>query len=354
MGGDEFVIPLTQLERAEDAAIIARKILRAVAAPHIIDDKSLDISVSVGGSTFPDYGLDSESLLSQADAAMYEAKLRGRNGYEFFRKDMSIRVAKRLLLERDLRYALGRNEFLLHYQPKVNLRTGRITGMEALLRWQHPERGMVFPGSFIPIAEECGLIVPIGQWVLLEACTQSRAWSDAGLGTVPVAVNVSAAEFLAKDFLSGVRAVLIDSGVEPQNLELELTESVLMEDAESAVVTLLALKGMGVSLAIDDFGTGFSSFTYLRRFPVDTLKVDQSFVQEISADPEGITLVSAMINIGKSLNRRVIAEGVETRSQFDFLRQHGCNEGQGYFFSRPLAAQLAGSFFETGLQKASH
>jgi diguanylate cyclase (GGDEF)-like protein len=350
MGGDEFVILLSQVENAEDAAITARKILRAVAAPHIIDNKSLDINVSIGGSTYPGAGQDAESLLSQADAAMYEAKQHGRNRYEFFRSDMRARLATRLLLEGDLRYALGRKEFLLHYQPKINLTTGLVTGMEALIRWLHPKQGMLLPAAFVPIAEECGLILPIGQWVLLEACRQSRAWSDSGLGVMPVAVNVSAVEFQGKDFLSGVRAALIATGMEPQNLELELTESVLMQDAESAVVTLLALKAMGVRLAIDDFGTGYSSFTYLRRFPVDTLKVDQSFVQEITADTEGKTMVDAMINIGKSLNHRVIAEGVETRSQLDFLQRHGCGEGQGYYFSHPVLAEQAGSLFKSDLQ----
>ena len=351
MGGDEFVILLSQLEHAEDAAITARKILRAVAAPHIIDNKSLDMNVSIGGSTYPDAGQDAESLLSQADAAMYEAKQHGRNRYEFFRSDMRVRLATRLSLEGDLRYALGRNEFVLHYQPKIDLKTGLITGMEALIRWQHPERGMLLPAAFVRIAEECGLILPIGQWVLLEACRQSRAWRDAGLGVMPVSVNVSAVEFQGKDFLSGVRAVLIATGMEPQNLELELTETVLMQDAESAVVTLLALKTMGVRLAIDDFGTGYSSFTYLRRFPVDTLKVDQSFVQEITADLQGTTMVHAMINIGKSLNQRVIAEGVETRSQLDFLQHHGCGEGQGYYFSNPVVAGEAESLFKSDLQK---
>jgi diguanylate cyclase (GGDEF)-like protein len=353
MGGDEFVILLSQVEHAEDAAITARKILRAVAAPHIIDNKSLDINVSIGGSTYPGAGQDAESLLSQADAAMYEAKQHGRNRYEFFRSDMRERLATRLLLEGDLRYALGRNEFLLHYQPKINLKTGLITGMEALIRWRHPERGILLPAAFVPIAEECGLMLPIGQWVLLEACRQSRAWSDSGLGVMPVAVNVSAVEFQGKDFLSGIRAVLIATGMEPQHLELELTESVLMQDAESAVVTLLALKAMGVRLAIDDFGTGYSSFTYLRRFPVDTLKVDQSFVQEITADPEGTTMVSAMISIGKSLNQRVIAEGVETRLQLDFLQRHGCGEGQGYYFSHPVVAEHAGTLFKACSRQAA-
>jgi diguanylate cyclase (GGDEF)-like protein/PAS domain S-box-containing protein len=350
LGGDEFVILLSQVEREEDADVSARKILRALAGSHTIDNKNLDISVSIGVSTYPSDGADAEHLMNKADTAMYEAKKRGRNNYQFFRRDMQVRLADRQLLEGDLRYALGQNEFLLHYQPKFNLQTGQITGVEALIRWVHPQRGMVPPAQFVPIAEECGLILPIGRWVLLEACRQARAWSDSGLGVVPVAVNVSAAEFGDKDFISGVRAVLIATGVEPANLELELTESVLMQDAESTVRTLGALKAMGVTLAIDDFGTGYSSFTYLRRFPVDALKLDKSFVQEITEDPGDATIVSAMINIGKSLNQRVIAEGVETRGQLKFLQSHGCDEGQGYYFSHPVVAEQAGTLLEAGIR----
>jgi diguanylate cyclase (GGDEF)-like protein/PAS domain S-box-containing protein len=351
LGGDEFLILLSQVEHAEDAAVTARKILRAIASPHIIDNKSLDINVSIGGSTYPADGQDAETLVSRADIAMYEAKQHGRNSYQSFRKDMTTRLAKRVLLEADLRSALGRNEFLLHYQPKIDLQTGQVTGMEALIRWQHPQWGMLLPATFVPIAEECGLILHIGQWVLVEACKQAREWSDSGLGVVPISVNVSAVEFQSKDFLSGVRAALIATGMEPQNLELELTETVLMQDAESAVVTLLALKAMGVRVAIDDFGTGYSSFTYLRRFPVDTLKVGQSFVQEITADPEGSTLVGAMISIGKSLKQRVVAVGVETASQLDFLQRHGCGEGQGSYFSSPVVAEQAARLFKSGVQE---
>ena len=351
MGGDEFVVLLSQVENGEDAAVSAQKILRALAQPHIIDNKSVDVSVSVGVSTYPSDGPDAESLMNKADTAMYEVKQRGRNNYQFFRRDMHARLADRQLLERDLRYALGRNEFLLHYQPKFNLQTGQITGVESLIRWEHPERGTVCPGTFVPIAEECGLILAIGRWVLLEACRQARAWSDAGLGVVPVAVNVSACEFGDKDFVSGVRAALIATGVEPANLELELTESVLMQDAESTVRTLVALKAMGVRLAIDDFGTGYSSFTYLRRFPVDALKLHQSFVQEITVDPGDATIVDAMINIGKSLKQRVIAEGVETRAQLHFLQRHGCAEGQGYYFSRPVIAGQVGKLLQSGLRE---
>ena len=349
LGGDEFVVLLSQVEHAEDAAFSARKILRALTAPHTIDNKNLDINVSIGVSTYPSDGQDAEGLINRADNAMYEAKQHGRNNYQFFRREMHARLAERQSLEADLRCALGRNEFLLHYQPKISLQTGQITGAEALIRWLHPQRGMMYPAQFVPVAEECGLILPIGQWVLLEACKQARAWSDAGLGVVPIAVNVSAAEFGAKDFLSGVRAVLIATRVAPQNLELELTESVLMHDAEAAVVTMVALKAMGVQLAIDDFGTGYSSFTYLRRFPSDALKLHQSFVQEITADPGDAKIVSAMINIGRSLKQRVIAEGVETRAQMNFLQRHGCSEGQGFYFSRPVAAEQAAELFRAGM-----
>lgn len=352
LGGDEFVILLSQVEHAEDAAFSARKILRALAAPHTIDNKSLDINVSIGVSTYPNDGQDAEGLMNRADNAMYEAKERGRNNYQFFRHEMHARLAERQSLEADLRCALGRNEFLLHYQPKLSLQTGEITGVEALIRWLHPQRGIIYPAQFVPIAEECGLIVPIGQWVLLETCKQAQAWRDSGLGVVPVSVNVSAAEFGAKDFLSGVRAVLIATGVQPEHLELELTESVLMRDAEGAVVTLVRLKAMGVQLAIDDFGTGYSSFTYLRRFPSDALKLHQSFVQEITADPADAAIVSAMINLGRSLKQRVIAEGVETRAQLKFLQHHGCGEGQGFYFSPPVVAERVGRLFKDGIREA--
>jgi EAL domain-containing protein (putative c-di-GMP-specific phosphodiesterase class I) len=281
---------------------------------------------------------------------MYEAKEQGRNNYQFFRHEMHEQLVERQVLEADLRYALGRSEFLLHYQPKLDLQTGQITGVEALIRWQHPERGLIYPGQFITIAEECGLIIPIGQWVLLEACKQAKAWRDSGLGIIPVSVNVSAAEFGGKDYLSGVRTVLIATGVEPQHLELELTESVLMRDAEAAVETMIKLKAMGVQLAIDDFGIGYSSFAYIRRFPSDALKLDQSFVREIAADSVDASIVSVMINLGLNLKQRVIAEGVETGAQFKFLQLHGCGEGQGHYFSPPVAAEHAELLFENGIK----
>jgi diguanylate cyclase (GGDEF)-like protein/PAS domain S-box-containing protein len=346
LGGDEFVILLSQIEHHEDAAIIIRKTLRALAAPHIVDDKSLNINVSMGSSSFPADGTDSRTLLNKATAAMCEAKLHAPNTCQLFREEMQERISDRQLLETDLRCALGRNEFVLHYQPKVSLLTGQITGLEALIRWVHPKRGIVPPLQFVPIAEECGLILPMGRWVLLESCKQAQAWSDSGLESPPIAVNVSWTEFGDKDFVSGVRAVLISTGVKPSSLELELTESVLMRDTESAMRTMNALKLMGVRLAIDDFGTGYSSFSYLKRFPVNALKLDQSFIREITQNEADATIVSAMIKVGNALGQSVVAEGVETLAQAEFLRNQGCDEAQGYFFSRPVDSEQAGKLLE--------
>jgi diguanylate cyclase (GGDEF)-like protein/PAS domain S-box-containing protein len=350
-GGDEFVVVLSSIGQSEDAALSVTKIISAISAPYSIDQHDLHVSVSVGISIYPDDGVEAEALIQNADNAMYKAKEKGINTYRFFKEEMNVQAVQRQSLEASLRHALERHEFELHYQPKINLQSGQTTGVEALIRWRHPERGLIPPGEFIPVAEGCGLIVPIGRWVLLEACRQARAWRDSGLPGVAVAVNVSAIEFLAKDFLSGVRAALIATGVEPRNLELELTETVLMRDAESTVDTLHALKAMGVQLAVDDFGTGYSSFSYLRRFPLDALKIDQSFVHEITGNPDDATIVSAMISIGKNLKQRVIAEGVETRKQLNFLQTQGCGEGQGYYFSRPAVAERFAKLLETGISE---
>ena len=349
LGGDEFVVLLYQVEHAEDAAFISKKILSSLAEPFSIDQKHLDISASIGVSTYPGDGQDAESLLHKADTAMYAAKKLGRNNCQFFKAAMQARILERQSLEGSLRHALSRNEFTLHYQPKTDLKTGEIAGVEALLRWKHPTRGLISPLQFVPIAEETGLIVPIGQWVLLQACQQSRAWMDAGIPPVRIAVNVSAAEFMAKDFLSGVRAALISTGVDPHNLELELTETVLMRDAESAVRILHALKAIGVQLAVDDFGIGYSSFSYLQRFPLDALKIDRTFINEISEAGEGATILSAMIDIGLSLKHRVIAEGVETVEQLQFLKKKGCSEGQGYLFCHPMIAEKFAEFLQCGV-----
>ena len=277
-GGDEFLVMLSEIEHAEDAARWAEKLLVALTMPHSVDNHDLHITVSIGISIYPQDGQDAETLIKSADTAMYHAKENGRNNYQFFKQEMNVRVVERQALEAGLRRALERREFVLHYQPKIDLRTGAITGAEALIRWQHPEQGLVPPAQFVPIAEDCGLIVPIGQWVLHEACRQSRAWLNAGTPPVPMAVNISAVEFRAKGFVEGVVASLKQNGLDPSALELELTESVLMHSAESNADTLHELKAMGVQLAIDDFGTGYSSLSYLRRFP-DRRVEDRSVVR---------------------------------------------------------------------------
>jgi diguanylate cyclase (GGDEF)-like protein/PAS domain S-box-containing protein len=338
-GGDEFVVLLSEIEHAEDAARSAEKMLMALAAPHTIAGKELHITGSIGISIYPDDGRDAETLIRCADTAMYHAKDKGRNNCQFFTQEMNVRAVERQFLETNLRRALERREFVLHYQPKVDLGTQAITGVEALIRWRHPERGLIPPALFVPVAEECGLIVPIGRWVLHEACRQAQAWIDAGLAALPIAVNISAAEFQGKDFLEGVRATLEETRLNPRYLELELTESVLMQDADTTAAVLFALKALGVRLAIDDFGTGYSSLSYLRKFPIDTLKIDQSFVREITAGSRDDTIVSAIISMGKTLKQRVIAEGIETGEQLAFLQRQHCGEGQGYHFGRPVCAE---------------
>jgi diguanylate cyclase (GGDEF)-like protein/PAS domain S-box-containing protein len=336
LGGDEFVILLSELDHVEDAVIAANKVLSALAAPHRVAQHDLDVTVSIGVSTFPFDGQDAETLIKNADTAMYHAKENGRNNYQFFEQGMNDRAVGRQVLEGSLRHALERQEFVLHFQPKVNLETGAITGSEALIRWLHPDRGLVPPAQFVPIAEDSGLILPIGQWVLREACRQARAWLDGGLGPMPVAVNISTLEFRSKHFLEGIRAILLETGLPPHFLELELTESVLMQHPESTVSVLRALKSIGVRLAVDDFGTGYSSLSYLRRFPIDVLKLDRSFVHDIaSPETNDASIVSAVITMGKSLKYRVIAEGVETEEQLAFLQAHRCDEGQGFYFSPP-------------------
>ncbi|MEO8598978.1 MAG: EAL domain-containing protein [bacterium] len=348
-GGDEFVLLLPVIERPEDAARSARKILAAMALPHRIDSHDLYISVSIGISIYPDDGLDAETLIKNADIAMYCAKENGRDNYKFFEQIMNVEAVQRQSIEASLRRALDRQEFVLHYQPKINLSSGAIVGVEALIRWQHPHYGLLPPAKFVPIAEDCGLILPIGRWVLREACRQAHAWRQAGLPPITVAVNTSALEFRAKDFLENMRTILKDTCLEPHILELELTESVLMRDAESTNAVLHALADLGVKLAIDDFGTGYSSLSYLWRFPIDTLKIDQSFVNQISSNPDHATIVSAVIKMGKSLKKRVIAEGVETPEQHAFLLAQDCDEGQGYYFGLPVAADALATLLQTGV-----
>jgi diguanylate cyclase (GGDEF)-like protein len=347
-GGDEFVILLSDVKHAADAAISAGKIISEIKKTHSIGEHRLRVTVSIGLSTYPEDGQDSDTLIKNADTAMYHAKQCWRDNYQFFKPNMSLRAIERQSLEGQLRYALGRQELLLHYQPKVNLKTGAITSVEALIRWQHPERGLLLPGQFLTIAEDTGMIVAIGQWVLREACRQTREWLDAGLLAVPVAVNISSLEFRSEQFLEGVQVALKNTCLDPRYLELELTETVLMQHAGSSANALRQLKAIGVRLAVDDFGTGYSSLSYLTRFPIDALKLDQSFVRDITSTDDAI-VIRAVISMGKSLKHTVIAEGVETPEQLAFLQAHGCEEGQGYYFSRPVVAQQFAKLLSTGI-----
>jgi diguanylate cyclase (GGDEF)-like protein/PAS domain S-box-containing protein len=347
-GGDEFVVLLSEMQQSEDAAVAARRILQAVAEAHPIDQHDLHVTTSIGVSVYPSDGLDAETLIKNADTAMYQAKENGRQSYQFFKPSMNVRAVERQSIEESLRRALERREFALHYQPKVNLRTGAIIGAEALIRWTHPTRGSVPPAQFIPVAEDCGLILPIGAWVLRKACEQARAWVDASLPETTMAVNVSAMEFRDENFLGGVFAILSDTGLDPRSLELELTESVLMKRAETTASILQTLRERGVRVAIDDFGTGYSSLSYLRKFPVDALKIDQSFVRQIGAGDD-TTIVTAVIGMARSLKLRVIAEGVETVEELEFLRAHRCDEAQGHYFSRPLPPQQFATLLRTGM-----
>jgi diguanylate cyclase (GGDEF)-like protein/PAS domain S-box-containing protein len=338
-GGDEFVVVLSELEHAEDAAIGAQKIIAALARPVTLAGHELHVTVSIGISVYPDDGHDAEALLKSADMALYHAKDQGRDCYQFFKPDLNVRAVERQSIEAGLHSALDKREFELFYQPKMNLKTGVVVGAEALIRWRHPDRGLVEPAQFVPIAEDCGLIRPIGRWVVHEACRQAQAWQDAGLRSIPVSVNISAAEFRHQSFLKSIVDILKETCLDPRYLEIELTERVLMAHIEVTSSVLHALKTLGVQLTIDDFGTGWSSLSYLRQFPIDALKVDKSFVQEITSGSTAAPIVSAVISMGKSLKHRVIAEGVETRDQLTFLQAADCDEGQGYYFSRPLVAQ---------------
>jgi diguanylate cyclase (GGDEF)-like protein/PAS domain S-box-containing protein len=337
-GGDEFVILLSSVAHAADAALSAQKLLTVVGMPHRVEEHDLQVTVSVGISIYPDDGTDAETLVRSADIAMLNAKDNGRNNYQFFRPAMNEHALERQSIEGSLRHALDRGEFVLHYQPKLDLVTETLTGAEALIRWRQPQRGIVFPQDFIPIAEQCGYIVPIGRWVLREACRQRRNWLDAHLAAIPIAINISAVELRSNNFVDHVRAILQETELEPRYLEFELTETAFMQDSQSTIAVLRALKDMGIQLTLDDFGTGYSSLSYLKRFPINALKIDKSFVRGVCTDSDDSKLVSAVINLGRSFHLQVIAEGVETREQFTALQELNCAEGQGYYFQKPIAA----------------
>jgi diguanylate cyclase (GGDEF)-like protein/PAS domain S-box-containing protein len=348
-GGDEFVVLLSEMEHSEGAGITLRRLLQAVARPYSIDQHDLHVTACMGVSTYPDDGLDAETLFKNADTAMYQAKEKGRQSYEFFKPAMNVRAVERQSIEGNLRRALERQEFALHYQPKIDLRTGEISGAEALIRWIHPTLGSVSPAQFIPIAEDTGLILPIGNWVLRETCKQARMWIDAGLPLGTMGVNISAMEFRNENFLEGVFAILKDTGLDPTSLELELTESVLMRRPEIAASILEALRTKGVRVAVDDFGTGYSSLSYLQKFSIDALKIDQSFVRRITSDDT--TIVTAVISMARNLKLRVVAEGVETLKELDFLQALECDEAQGYYFSRPVVPEQFAKLLKTGISE---
>lgn len=350
-GGDEFVVLLAEIDSVNDAVLTAGKLIEAMAESFVIKAQTLHVSVSIGVSLFPDDGRDIEALLKNADTAMYHAKKNGRNNYQLFAPDMNVRAVARQSVEMAMRQALEQSRLVLHYQPKVNLETGAITGAEALVRLQASGLPLMHPAHFVSVAEDCGLIVPIGKWVLQEACRQTVEWLKSGMSVSQVAVNVSAVEFHGKDFLAGVRAVLNDTGMDPCHLELELTESGLMQDTQRTIAVLHALKEMGIRIAIDDFGTGYSSLSYLRRFPIHSLKVDQSFVQDIHAGSGDVILVDAIIAMGKSLKLGVVAEGIETLEQVRYLRSRHCTEGQGYYFGRPMESAEFAVLLASGLGK---
>ena len=337
LGGDEFVVFVPEVDSIESLSLVAQKIVEALSVPYLLGDSELQVTPSIGISVAPDDGEDPRTLMRNADAAMYHAKDLGRNNFQFFAQTMNVVVRERLSIENDLRRALEHGEFVLFYQPQVNCRTGQVTGMEALIRWQHPRRGMVPPNDFIQVAEETGIIVQIGAWVLREACLQARIWHDQGLD-IRIGVNLSARQFGQADLMSQVNAAIAVSGIDPHLLELEITESMLMEDPMAAAEVLRQISAMGIRLAVDDFGTGYSSLAYLKRFPLQRLKIDRSFVRDISTDPNDAAIVSAIVAMAESLHMEVIAEGVEEVSQLHYLDRVGCCSIQGYLFSKPKPA----------------
>jgi diguanylate cyclase (GGDEF)-like protein/PAS domain S-box-containing protein len=337
--GDKFIVLLPGLDSAEAADAVAKDILQAFVEPCEVDDRRYFVTASVGGAIYPQHGTDGDKLLKHADMAMYAAKEQGRNTYCSFTEEMNRRVLERSELEYNLRQALAREEFFLVFQPQVDQMTGKVLGAEVLLRWQHSENGLISPGQFIPLAEESGLILPIGHWVLQTACAQNKAWQLAGYPPMPIAVNLSARQFQQPDFFDQVAQVLKDTGLAPCYLELELTESLLMADAQAAAETLRALRNLGVGIAIDDFGTGYSSLSYLKRFPIDRIKIAQEFVLDINRDPEDAAIVETIIAMAHGLGLDIVVEGVETESQLQFLRARKCRVMQGYYFGRPMPAE---------------
>jgi diguanylate cyclase (GGDEF)-like protein/PAS domain S-box-containing protein len=348
LGGDEFTLLLTEISNIQSASKVAQRILDLFRHPFIVGNNEMFITTSIGISLYPDDGEDVDTLLKNADRAMYYAKDQGRNNFQFYTESMNIVTIERIAMENSLRKALDRKELQVYYQPQLDISSGKIIGAEALLRWLHEEKGLLPPSTFIPMAEETGLIVPIGEWVLRTACAQNKAWQDAGFAPIYVTVNISSAQFKQKTFLETVARLLNDTGLEPKYLELELTESILIESTEMAIITLNELKNMGIRLSIDDFGTGYSSLSYLKKFPIDILKIDRSFVRNLSTDPDDRAIINAIIAMAHTLNLKVIAEGVENEQQLAFLHEQGSDGIQGYIFSPPVPTDLLTQYMKEG------
>ncbi|MGB0671450.1 MAG: EAL domain-containing protein, partial [Rhodospirillales bacterium] len=347
LGGDEFTVIMPNLEDPRNAPIVAQRVLDSLSQAFVLGGHEVFVSGSIGITIFPDDANDASELIKNADAAMYRAKEQGKANYQFFTSDMNAEVKERLVLKNNLSKALARDEFELYYQPKLDLMTGRIRSAEALMRWQNPELGNVSPARFIPILEETGGVVEVGAWAIETACRRHKAWLDEGLPPVRIAVNLSARQLRDLSFVDRVREVLEETGTPPSGLEIEITESMLMSDAERAVRTLGKLSDMGIKIAMDDFGTGYSSLSYLKKFPIDTIKIDRSFVSDIATDPDDAEIIRTIITMGRTLNRSIVAEGVETQDQLDLLRAYDCDEIQGYFFSRPLPWDKATDFLKS-------
>ncbi|RLL52254.1 EAL domain-containing protein [Mariprofundus sp. EBB-1] len=344
LGGNQFAVLLPDLVHPEDANIVTMKLMHALEEGIDVAGNDVVVTISTGIVIFPGDGEDSETLLKHAERSMYKAKEEGGNNYQFYKASIQHSASNRLSLESEMRKAIEREEFVLHYQPQINTNNGRVVGMEALIRWQHPVRGMVAPYHFISVAEETGMIVPIGDWVLLEACRQNRAWHDGGLKNLKVAVNLSARQFSDRHLLEKVENALQVSGLDVELLELEITESVIMKDIEGTIALLEKLAAMGLTLAIDDFGTGYSSLSYLKRFPINKLKIDKSFIDDVMTNEDDATIAEAIIGLSHNLKLDVICEGVEDEDQFNWLQARSCNEIQGYYFSKPLPADAFEAF----------
>ncbi|MDD5329763.1 MAG: EAL domain-containing protein [Sulfuricella sp.] len=349
-GGDEFAIVLGDVGSPQHAALVAQKVLDALAEPFDLDGQEVFVTPSIGVALYPLDASSKDELIQHADTAMSHAKTRGGNNYCFYGAEMNATASQRLALETRLRRALERDEFVLHYQPQISLHSGRIVGMEALLRWQHPERGLVAPGEFIPLLEETGLIVPVGEWVLRSACAQNSAWLAAGMPPLRVAVNLSARQFRQSDLAAVAERALLDARLAPEHLELEITESIMIQDVQATITTLHRLHALGIQISIDDFGTGYSSLSYLKQLPIGKIKIDQSFVRDICTDPDNSAIANAIVSLGHSLKMQVIAEGVETEAQLAHLSAQGCDEIQGYYFSRPLPAEDFAALVRDGLK----